>query len=95
MKIVGSIDALSRGLGLEDENALNEAVGGDKKEIHFRIKYHPPCPQPEFVLRLSPHSDPNAVTFLLRDEILGLQIQKGGNWVDVQSVTGALIVNIF
>ncbi|XP_059071733.1 anthocyanin synthase [Cryptomeria japonica] len=88
------MQALSTGLGLKDENSLNEAVGGDKKEIHSRINYYPPCPQPELVLGLSPHSDPNVVTFLLHDETPGLQIRKDGNWVDVQSVPGALIVNI-
>ncbi|GLJ12567.1 hypothetical protein SUGI_0193610 [Cryptomeria japonica] len=88
------MQALSRGLGLEDENSLNEAVGGDSKEIHGRINYYPPCPQPELVLGLSPHSDPNVLTFLLHDETPGLQIRKDGNWVDVQSVPGALIVNI-
>ncbi|XP_057826778.2 leucoanthocyanidin dioxygenase-like [Cryptomeria japonica] len=88
------MQALSRGLGLEDENALNEAVGGDRKEIHFRLNYYPPCPQPELVLGLSPHSDPNVVTFLLHDKTPGLQIRKDGKWVDVQSVPDALIVNI-
>ncbi|XP_059071734.1 flavonol synthase/flavanone 3-hydroxylase-like [Cryptomeria japonica] len=88
------MQALSTGLGLEDKNSLNEAVGGDKKEIHIRINYYPPCPQPELVLGLSPHSDPNFLTFLLHDETPGLQIRKDGNWVDVQSVPGALIVNI-
>ena len=88
------MEALSRGLGLENENTLNKAVGGDGKEIHIRINYYPPCPQPDLVLGLSPHSDPNVVTFLLHDETPGLQIRKDGNWVDVQSVPGAFIVNV-
>ncbi|XP_059072926.1 flavonol synthase 1-like [Cryptomeria japonica] len=88
------MQAFSRGLGLKDENSFNEAVGGDTKETHIRINYYPPCPQPELVLGISPHSDPNVLTFLLHDETPGLQIRKDGNWVDVQSVPGALIVNI-
>ncbi|XP_059071739.1 leucoanthocyanidin dioxygenase-like [Cryptomeria japonica] len=88
------MQALSRGLGLEDENPLNEAVGGDEKEMCIRINNYPACPQPDLVLGLSPHSDPNILTFLLHDETPGLQIRKDGKWVDVQSVPGALIVNI-
>ena len=45
------------------------------------------------VLGLYPHFDLNVVTFLLHDEIRRLQIRKDGNWIDVQSVPGAFIVN--
>ncbi|KAH9320766.1 hypothetical protein KI387_015405, partial [Taxus chinensis] len=68
-------------------------VGGEKKEIHFRIKYYPPCPQLELVLGLSPHCDPNALTILLHDQTPGLQICKDGDWIDVECVPGTLVVN--
>ena len=87
--------ALSRDLGLETENSLNESVGGERKEVHMRINYYPPCPQPDLVVGVAPHSDPGAmITILLHDQIPGLQIRKKGVWVDVQSIPGALVVNI-
>ena len=88
------MQALSKGLGLEDENALNEAVGWEKKETQIRMNNYPPCPQPDMVLGISPHSDPHILTILLHDETPGLQISKDGSWVKVQSTPGALIVNI-
>eukprot|EP01018_Ginkgo_biloba_P004521 Gb_11130 [translate_table: standard] len=89
----GLMQLLSRGLGL-NECSITEAGGGEKTEIHFRINYYPPCPQPELAVGLSPHSDPNILTILLHDQVPGLQIRKDGNWVDVQCVPGALIVNV-
>lgn len=39
-----------------------------------RVKYHPPCPQPELVAGLIPHSDGGSLTILLQlNEIEGLQ----------------------
>lgn len=85
---------LSRDLGLEGENSLNESVGGERKEQQIRINYYPPCPQPDLVVGVAPHSDPAAITILLHDQIPGLQIRKDGAWIDVQFVPGALVVNI-
>ena len=86
--------ALSRDLGLETENSLNESVGGERKEVHMRINYYPPCPQPDLVVGVAPHSDPAALTVLFHDQIPGLQIRKDGAWINVESVPGALVVNI-
>jgi len=88
------MEVLSRDLGLESENSLNESVGGEGKELQLRINYYPPCPQPDLVVGVAAHSDPNAITILLPDQIPGLQIRKDGAWIDVQFVPGALVVNI-
>lgn len=69
-------------------------MGGERKELHIRINYYPPCPQPDLVVGVAPHSDPNVLTILFHDQIPGLQIRKDGAWIDVQSVPGALVVNI-
>ena len=87
------MQVFSRDLGLETENSLNESVGGEMKELHIRINYYPPCPQPDFVVGVGPHSDPAALTILLHDQTPGLQIRKDGAWIDVESVPG-LVVNI-
>ncbi|GLJ44884.1 hypothetical protein SUGI_0944800 [Cryptomeria japonica] len=88
------MQALCDGLGLANENALDEALGGERKEIHFTINYYPPCPQPEQVLGISAHSDVDALTILLQDQTPGLQILKGDVWLEVPCIPGALVVNI-
>ncbi|XP_024975231.1 protein SRG1-like [Cynara cardunculus var. scolymus] len=61
----------------------------------MRMNYYPPCPQPEQVIGLSPHSDPLRITFLLQiNEVEGLQIKKDGSWVPIKPLHDAFIVNI-
>lgn len=61
----------------------------------MRMNYYPPCPQPEKVIGLSPHSDSVGLTFLLQaNEVEGLQIRKDGMWVPVIPLPNAFIVNI-
>lgn len=40
------------------------------------------------------HTDAGAVTLLLQDEVGGLQIRHGGEWIDVPPVPGTLVINI-
>ncbi|KAH9313265.1 hypothetical protein KI387_028300, partial [Taxus chinensis] len=88
------MQALSRGLRLENENRVEEAMGGERKEVHLSINYYPPCPQPEMVLGVAPHSDADALTILLHNQVPGLQIKKDETWVDVECIPGALVVNV-
>ncbi|KAK9074939.1 hypothetical protein SSX86_003258 [Deinandra increscens subsp. villosa] len=61
----------------------------------MRMNYYPPCPQPEQVIGLTPHSDPLAITFLLQiNEVEGLEIKKEGNWMTVKPLPNSFIVNI-
>ncbi|KAI3991901.1 hypothetical protein MKX01_012846 [Papaver californicum] len=61
----------------------------------MRINYYPPCPQPEHVIGLTPHSDPGSVTILLQlNEVDGLQIRKEKIWVPIKPLPNALVVNI-
>lgn len=61
----------------------------------MRMNYYPPCPQPEKVIGLTNHSDPQGVTLLLQlNEVEGLQIRKDGMWVPVKPLPNAFIVNI-
>ncbi|KAL2343555.1 hypothetical protein Fmac_004840 [Flemingia macrophylla] len=60
-----------------------------------RINYYPPCPKPELVLGLNPHSDAAALTILLQaNEVEGLQIKKDGQWIPVKPLPNAFIINI-
>ncbi|KAJ3706301.1 hypothetical protein LUZ61_010006 [Rhynchospora tenuis] len=56
--------------------------------------YYPPCPEPELTLGTSIHTDPSFVTFLIQDDLGGLQILHDGHWVNVAPIPGALVVNI-
>ncbi|KAH9779413.1 protein SRG1 [Citrus sinensis] len=61
----------------------------------MRMNYYPPCPQPEKVMGLSPHSDAAALAILRQlNEVEGLQIKKDGKWIPVTPLPDAFIVNI-
>lgn len=87
--------AMSLGLGA-GESRLQEAFGGaEAAGVCVRANYYPRCPQPDLTLGLSSHSDPGGMTVLLADErVSGLQVRRGGAWVAVDPVPGALIVNV-
>ncbi|CAL5410073.1 unnamed protein product [Camellia sinensis] len=60
-----------------------------------RMNYYPPCPQPELVAGLTPHSDAVGLTILLQlNEVEGLRIKKDGMWVPVKPLSDAFVVNI-
>ena len=40
------------------------------------------------------HTDAGALTLLLQDEVGGLQIRQGGEWIDVPPMPGTMVVNI-
>ncbi|CAO2182444.1 unnamed protein product [Urochloa humidicola] len=86
---------LSVSLGL-DEAHFQRAFGGAACGATLRANYYPRCPQPDLTLGLSAHSDPGVLTVLLADEhVRGLQVRRAaGEWVTVQPVRDAFIVNV-
>lgn len=85
---------LSLNLGL-GEDYLPNAFGGENVGACLRVNFYPRCPQPDLTLGISPHSDPGGMTLLLPDEdVAGLQVRKGDNWVTVKPVPNAFIVNM-
>ncbi|XP_057448037.1 protein SRG1-like [Lotus japonicus] len=61
----------------------------------IRWNYYPPCPQPENVIGINPHSDAGALTILLQaNETEGLQIRKDGNWIPITPLSNAFIINV-
>ena len=83
---------------------LGKALGIDEDEVKsvfdegmqsMRMNYYPPCPQPEKVMGLTPHSDATGLTILLQvNETQGLQIKKDGIWIPIEPLPNAFIVNV-
>ncbi|CAA7060232.1 unnamed protein product [Microthlaspi erraticum] len=72
-----------------------ESVFDDELRQRLRVNYYPPCPQPDQVIGLTPHSDATGLTILLQvNEVEGLQIKKDGKWVSVKPLPNAFIVNV-
>lgn len=83
---------IAKSLGLKSET-FNNMFGCAVQAV--RMNYYPPCPRPELVLGLSPHSDGSALTVLQQDTgSVGLQVLKGNTWVPVDPIAGALVVNV-
>ncbi|CAI9118773.1 OLC1v1020383C1 [Oldenlandia corymbosa var. corymbosa] len=77
-----------------DENVFEEMFGVAVQAA--RMNYYPACPRPDLVLGLSPHSDGSALTVLQQGKgsSVGLHIFKDNNWIPVQPIPNALVINI-
>ncbi|KAK3001875.1 hypothetical protein RJ639_020581 [Escallonia herrerae] len=61
----------------------------------MRMTYYPPCPQPEQVVGLRPHSDATGLTILLQvNGVEGLQVKRNGVWIPVKFLSDAFVVNV-
>lgn len=87
------LDYMAKALNIGDE--LNGNVFGEGHQS-IRTNYYPPCPQPDKVIGLTPHSDSiSLITILLAvDEMEGLQIAKDNKWVPVKPLPDAFVVNV-
>ncbi|XP_021825497.1 protein SRG1-like isoform X2 [Prunus avium] len=84
--------SLSLTLGMEKDALLK--LHQEVVQV-LRVNYYPTCHMPDNVLGLSPHSDTGTITILMQeDNVTGLQIRKGGEWVPVKPIPNALVVNV-
>ncbi|KAL0545737.1 hypothetical protein IC582_015628 [Cucumis melo] len=85
-------DGVEKALGIK-EGELSELFKNGNQSM--RMNYYPPCPEPEKVIGLAPHSDSVGLTILLQiNKVEGLKIKKEGNWINVMPLPNAFIVNI-
>uniref|UniRef100_A0A0A0K745 Fe2OG dioxygenase domain-containing protein n=2 Tax=Cucumis sativus TaxID=3659 RepID=A0A0A0K745_CUCSA len=83
------LEVLSEGLGLEKEYFS----GGMSNNPEFLVHHYPPCPNPSLTLGLNKHADPTVITILFQD-VNGLQFLKDGEWIDVDPLPDAFLVNL-
>ncbi|KAL9403782.1 hypothetical protein Peur_000754 [Populus x canadensis] len=83
---------MAKALKIEAEE-VEELFGNGFQSM--RMNYYPPCPQPDKVIGLTPHSDAVGLTILLQvNEVEGLQVKKDGKWVPVKPLPNAFIFNV-
>jgi isopenicillin N synthase-like dioxygenase len=86
------IEFMTKALKIQTSEILDFFEDGVQS---MRMNYHPPCPQPEQVIELNPHSDVAALTILLQvNEMDGLQIRKDGMWIPIKPLSEAFVINI-
>ncbi|KAF2305373.1 hypothetical protein GH714_004374 [Hevea brasiliensis] len=89
MKLVGF---MAKALKI-DRKEMEEMFDDGMQSV--RMTYYPPCPQPELVLGIFPHSDATGITILNQiNGVDGLQIKKDGVWIPVSFLEGSLVVNV-
>ncbi|KAE8666783.1 putative ENTH/ANTH/VHS superfamily protein [Hibiscus syriacus] len=88
------LKGISESLGLE-ASYINEKIRVECSESHQLLvaNMYPPCPQPELVMGLPPHSDHGLLTILMQNGIDGLQVMHKGNWVSINPLPNSFLVN--
>ncbi|XP_057795428.1 1-aminocyclopropane-1-carboxylate oxidase 5-like [Salvia miltiorrhiza] len=91
------MEAMDENLGLPKGYMKRAFNGGEEEEEAFfgtKVSHYPPCPEPERVAGLRAHTDAGGVILLFQDdEVESLQILKDGEWVDVQPLRNAIVIN--
>ncbi|VVA95588.1 unnamed protein product [Arabis nemorensis] len=93
------MEVMDENLGLPKgymKKAFNEGMGDGEETAFFgtKVSHYPPCPHPELVSGLRAHTDAGGVVLLFQDdEYDGLQVLKDGEWIDVQPLPNAIVIN--
>ncbi|KAM0893440.1 hypothetical protein ACQ4PT_025122 [Festuca glaucescens] len=81
---------LCQGMGLRT-NYFDGNLGG--ADVIVTLNHYPACPDPSTMIGLPPHCDRNLLSLLLPSTVPGLQFSHNGEWIDVQPLHNAFIVN--
>ncbi|XP_061367063.1 protein SRG1-like [Gastrolobium bilobum] len=94
----------TRKLGMILLGLIGKTINMDIKEMEklfdngmqsVRMTCYPPCPQPELVVGITPHSDATGITILHQvNGVEGLEIKKDGVWIPVTFLPDAFVVNV-
>ncbi|XP_059660366.1 protein DOWNY MILDEW RESISTANCE 6-like isoform X2 [Cornus florida] len=101
-EVVGTYSAEVRELSLRILQLICEGLG--LEQGYFRdelakcqllsVNHYPPCPDPSLTLGLHKHCDPNLITILHQGDVCGLQVIKDGQWIGIEPLPNAFVVNI-
>ncbi|XVE61920.1 hypothetical protein DITRI_Ditri06bG0076900 [Diplodiscus trichospermus] len=93
-----------RNVGMELLQSFSQIMGMDKDALlglhkqlvqAYRVNYYPACSKPDLVLGVCPHSDTSTISILMQeDDVCGLQINHNKEWVPVNPIPNALVVNV-
>lgn len=92
------MEVMDENLGLP-KGYIKKAFNGGEEEkdnafFGTKVSHYPPCPHPELVNGLRAHTDAGGVILLFQDDkVGGLQILKDGEWIDVQPLPNAIVIN--
>ena len=81
---------ISKGLGVSPEHFSNGLTENPK----MIVNHYPPCPDPSLTLGLGKHMDPVFINILLQSDVYGLQVFKDEEWIVVEPIPNAFVVNI-
>nr|QEN91962.1 1-aminocyclopropane-1-carboxylate oxidase [Lonicera macranthoides] len=90
------MEVMDENLGLTKGHIKRAFNGGEGDSAFFgtKVSHYPPCPHPEKVNGLRAHTDAGGVILLFQDDkVKGLQILKDGEWIDVQPLPNAIVIN--
>ena len=102
-EVVGKYTRELRTLGLKILELLCEGLGltpgyffgGLSENPAVTVHNYPPCPDPSLTLGIAKHRDPSIITILLQEEqVHGLQVLKDGEWIEIEPIPDAFVVNI-
>ncbi|GAB2254418.1 hypothetical protein Droror1_Dr00022227 [Drosera rotundifolia] len=85
------LEMICQGLGLEKGFFFKDGLSED---MFLTVNHYPPCPDPSLTLGLAKHCDPNLITILMQGDVPGLQVFKDGEWISVQPLKHAFIINV-
>ena len=84
------LELICEGLGLKAGYFGEEFTGVQM----FSVNHYPACPDPSLALGTPKHADHNLLTMLLQGSVSGLQVFKDGQWLGVEPLPHAFVVNI-
>ncbi|XP_010273057.1 PREDICTED: protein SRG1-like [Nelumbo nucifera] len=89
------LQALAEALGLERHIFLQN-FEPTESVVNIRINYYPPCPRPDRVLGIIPHTDASGLTLLFQFNSTpgGLEALKDKQWFKIPWPHDALLVNV-
>ncbi|KAF7078464.1 hypothetical protein CFC21_082891 [Triticum aestivum] len=74
------LKAMAKLLNREEGFFIN--MVGERFKSYSRFTYYPPCPRPDLVNGLKPHTDNSVITLILMDkDVGGLHVLKDGHWL--------------